>query len=387
MNEFFEFVQAKAAALAPSVEWANVAMAVIAGALTWLALSTALRVARNRLSRVASGTRTRLDDGLVRVLDSTSGMLLMLVGVLVTVGLLPLSDRWHDAVSHLWFAVAVLQVALWAQRAIRLLLQASHDRQRPGEAMSVSTTVLGWALRVVLWLVVVLAVLSNMGVNITAFIASLGIGGIAIALAVQNILGDLFASLAIAVDKPFEVGDAISVGDVNGTVEKVGLKTTRIRSLSGEQVVMSNAEMLNQVVRNFKRLEMRRVVFAFGLTYDATADQLAEVPEMVRGLVEADPKLEFLRAHFKGFGDSSLDFEVVYRVKNNSFDDYMDCQQALNLALMRALAERGLEFAFPTRTIHVVAPAPAVDAKDGEQQPQPQPQPQLLPQPVAPAHG
>ncbi|RZJ82765.1 MAG: mechanosensitive ion channel family protein, partial [Massilia sp.] len=251
------------------------------------------------------------------------------------------------------------QLGLWGQQAVSLML--AHHAQRHaaensnGSALSASATLLGWGLRGLLWVVIVLAVLSNVGVNITAFVASLGIGGVAIALAVQNILGDLFASLSIAVDKPFEVGDSIAVDNVSGTVERVGLKTTRIRSLGGEQIVMSNAELLKRTVSNYKRQQNRRVSFGFGITYDATADQVAQIPQVVKQLIEADPQLEFLRAHFKSFGESSLDFEVVYRVMDPSYDIFMDRQQALNLGLMREFEKLGVSFAFPTRTVHVMA--------------------------------
>lgn len=345
--------------LFPGVAWADVALALAAGVLAYVALSTGLRLAVQRLETLSRRTRTHLDDSLLQLLSRTSRLLMGLVAVLVAVGMLPLDERWHSRVSQLWFAVVALQLGLWGQQAVGMVLRAHHGKQSPGTALSASGTLLGWGLRGMLWLVVVMAILSNLGVNITAFVASLGIGGIAIALAVQNILGDLFASLAIAVDKPFEVGDAITVGTVSGTVEKVGLKTTRIRSIGGEQVVMSNAELLRQTVANFKRLQTRRVVFAFGITYDASADQVAEVPDIVRGIIEDDPKLQFQRAHFKSFGESSLDFEVVYRVMDPSFDVYMDRQQAVNLALMRALKARGIEFAFPTRTVNLVSPVGA----------------------------
>lgn len=345
---------ARAAAAWPDVSWPEVLPAVLAAALTIVALKGALVLSVRRLKLLSQRTRTTLDDGLVAVLMRTRSAVIWAVGLLVGLSMLPLDDRWHGRVSQLWFAVVALQLGLWVQQALSQLLAAQQLRQGGGTAPSASTTLLGWALRAALWAVILLAVLSNLGVNITAFVASLGIGGIALALAVQNILGDLFASLAIAVDKPFEVGDSITVGDVTGTVERVGLKTTRIRSLGGEQVVMSNAELLKRTVANFKRLQTRRVLFSFGITYDASADEVAAVPPLVRQLIEADPQLEFARAHFKGFGSNSLDFEVVYRVKDAGYDVYMDRQQALYLALMRALRERGIRLAFPATTVNVV---------------------------------
>jgi small-conductance mechanosensitive channel len=350
----------RASAAWPDVGWTEVLPAVLAGLVTIIVLRGGLMLALQRLRALSRRTASMVDDAMVRVLEGTNTALIWVVGLLVGLGLLPLDARWHDRVSQLWFAVVALQIGLWGQRAIALLLEAQQRRAATssnGSALSATATLMGWGLRGALWAIVLLAVLSNMGVNITAFVASLGIGGIAIALAVQNILGDLFASLAIAVDKPFEVGDSITVGDVTGTVERVGLKTTRIRALGGEQIVMSNAELLKRTVANFKRLQTRRVLLGFGITTDASADEVAAVPPLVKSLIEADAKLEFVRAHFKGFGDSSLDFEVVYRVRDPDYEVYMDRQQALHLALMRALAERGLRLAFTTPMLNVVSAA------------------------------
>jgi small-conductance mechanosensitive channel len=229
---------------------------------------------------------------------------------------------------------------------------------------TVSATLIGWALQTALWTMVGLAVLSNLGFNITAFIASLGIGGIAVALAAQNILGDLFASVSIALDKPFEVGDAIASGSVSGTVEHVGLKTTRLRSPSGEQIVVSNTELIKDSLKNYKRMQTRRIEFKFGITYDATPEQAAAVPGIVRRVIEAQPQVKFDRAHFTSFGESSLDYVVVYIMQTADYGVYMDTQQAVNIALMREFAAIGVEFAFPTRTV-VLAQA----------QPEPAPQP------------
>ena len=361
---------ARAEAAWPDVGWNELLPALLAGLMTILVLRVGLGLVVRRLRALSARTRTTVDDHLVGVLERTNGLLIWILGALVALKMLPLDDRWHDRVGQLWFAVVALQIGLWAQEAVARLLGAYQQRHGGGAALSASATLLGWGVRGAVWIVVVLAVLSNLGVNITAFVASLGIGGIAVALAVQNILSDLFASLAIAVDKPFEVGDSITVGDVTGTVERVGLKTTRIRSLGGEQIVMSNAELLKRTVANFKRLQTRRVLFSFGVTYDASADDVAAVPPLVKDLIEADPLLAFVRAHFKGFGENALNFEVVYRVQDPSYDVYMDRQQALNLALMRALQARGIRFAYVSNTLQVVGlpgttrPGPRPDAPD-----------------------
>ena len=294
---------------------------------------------------------------LVDVLRGTNRWLLVLVSLLVGLSLLDLPDRWAGRVSQLWFIALALQVGLWVNRIIDVGLRRYAVRQAgavasgSGPSVSAAATLMSWGFRTLLWAVVVLAMMSNLGVNITAFVASLGVGGIAVALAAQSLLGDLFASVAIAVDKPFEVGDFITLGGVAGTVENVGVKTTRIRSLGGEQVVMSNTELLKQTVSNYKRLRTRRIVFGFGVVYGVTPEQAEAVPGIVKEIVQASDRLRFDRAHLKGFGDSSLDYEVVYTVLDPEYNLYMDEQQRINLALIRAFAERGIGFAFPTRTV------------------------------------
>jgi small-conductance mechanosensitive channel len=339
------------------VSLASLALGIGAAMLAYVLMSLALRIALSHLTRVAERTTNRADDMLVEVLAGTNRWLLALVAILVGVGMLDLPDRWSSRVGQLWFIALALQVALWANRCVSIGLRrhALKHAATPSATVGAAATLVSWGLRTLLWAIVLLAMLSNLGVNITAFIASLGVGGIAVALAAQNILGDLFASVAIAADKPFEVGDFIVLGSVAGTVELVGVKTTRIRSLGGEQIVMSNTELLKQTVSNYKRLRERRIVFGFGVSYDTSAEQAEEIPLIVRRLVEQSPRLRFDRAHFKAFGASSLDSEVVYIVLDPAYGVYMDEQQRINLALMRELGERGIGFAFPTQTLHVAS--------------------------------
>lgn len=347
------------------MEAGEVALAIAVALLAYAAMSLGLRLARNRLARLALHTRTRADDALVEVLSGTQQVLLALVAVLIGAGLLDLPARWQSRIGHLWFVVLALQAGLWASKLIGILVRhpLAHTPGGTGpQSLSAAATLLSWGLRTLLWSMVLLGMLANLGVNITAFVASLGVGGIAVALAVQSILSDLFASLSIAIDKPFEVGDFIVLGAVAGTVERVGVKTTRIRSLGGEQVVMGNTELLKQTISNFKRLQERRIVFGFGLAYDTPAEALAAVPPIVKALVAQSERLRFDRAHFKGFGESSLDFEVVYIVLSADYNVYMDEQQRINLGLLHALAERGIDFAFPTRVVQVQGLPAAVQA-------------------------
>ncbi len=322
-----------------------------------------LHLAQRALDRAAALRPGVVISAMADIVRGTSRWLIALTALLIGVGTLALPMTWSAQLGHLWFLTVVLQFALWCNRAIAIALdhyfsRSGGDSARLAQA-SAASTLLTWALHTALWSIVLLAILSNVGVNITAFVASLGVGGIAIALAAQNILGDLFASLAIAVDKPFEVGDSIGVGAVSGTVERIGLKTTRIRSASGEQVVMSNTDLLKQTIRNFRRLQTRRIVYAVGISYDATPEQVEAIPKILQRLVEADANLRFDRAHLSAFGESSINFECVFHVQTPDYRVYMDSQQAIGIALMREFARLGVSFAFPSRTVYLA------NARDG----------------------
>ena len=335
----------------------DLALAVAAALVAYLAMRLVLRYVIGRTRQLAQRTSNHVDDMVVEVLGSTNRVFLLLAAVLVGVGMLDLTERWNQRVGQLWFIALALQTGLWFTKAISLGLRRYEARHSSSgmTQVSASAVLLSWSLRTVLWAVVLLAMLSNLGVNITAFVASLGVGGIAIALAVQNILGDLFASLSIAVDKPFEVGDAIGIGDLSGTVQHIGLKTTRLRSLTGEQIVISNTDLLKQIVKNYRRMEERRIAFKFGMSYRSDPEKLEAIPGIVKRLIESRPKLRLDRVHFQAFGESSLDFEVVYFVTTPDYGLYMDEQQRLNLQMMREFDALGVEFAIPTRGVYVMS--------------------------------
>lgn len=201
----------------------------------------------------------------------------------------------------------------------------------------------------------------------TALVAGLGVGGIAVALAAQNILGDLFASLTIVFDKPFLIGDFIIVGEHLGTVEHIGLKTTRLRSLTGEQLVFSNTDLLNSRIRNFKRMQERRIVFTIGVSYGTPYHAIAAIPGIIRNIVEDTAQVRFDRAHFKEYGTYSLNFEVVYWVLSPEFALYMDIQQQINLEIFRRFEEEGIQFALPMQNLYLrngsfTAPATGKDS-------------------------
>lgn len=209
------------------------------------------------------------------------------------------------------------------------------------------------ATQAVFIVVLILIGLSNLGINISALLAGLGVGGIAVALAAQNVLGDLLASLSIVLDKPFVVGDFIIAGTEMGTVEQIGIKTTRLRSLSGEEVVLSNKDLLESRIRNYKRMWQRRVVQKFRVIYSTPAPVLEQIPGWVKEIIGRYDKLRFDRCHFANYGASSLDFEFVFFVLDSDYNVFMDFQQKVLLDIFRKFAENGVEFAFPTQSIYV----------------------------------
>jgi small-conductance mechanosensitive channel len=216
-----------------------------------------------------------------------------------------------------------------------------------------SLKVLSVALRLALWSVIVLLALQNLGVDVTALVATLGVGGVAVALAAQGILGDVFASIFMVIDKPFVLGDFLIVGDFLGSVEDIGMRTTRIRSLSGEQLIFSNNDLLRTRIRNYGRMYERRVVFSLGVTYQTPRTKLEAIPGIIREAIEAQDKTRFDRAHFQKYGDFALVFESVYYVLEPDYTLYMDIQQAINLRVHRRFEEEGIEFAYPTQTLFV----------------------------------
>ena len=317
---------------------------------------------RGRLSRQGTEEHAKATHLILRVVASTNVLALFALSLLLGVKLLELPPSWSAAIAQLWFVAVVIQVASWLNTAISFLLERYRERH-PGTNL-VTLTLIGYALRTVLWAVAGLAILDNLGVNITAFIASLGIGGVAVALAAQVVLGDLFASAAIGLDKPFEAGDFVVVGNIAGTIEYVGLKTTRIRSLGGEQIVCSNTELLKQTIQNYKRMDLRRVAFRFIVAYGATAEQVVAIDRAVRDHIDGVELAKFDRAHLLQFSERGLEFEVVYYVLSADYNVYMDIQQDINLAIMRAVHGQGLEFGRGEMRVHYPAGSPGADADD-----------------------
>lgn len=340
-------------------DWA-LFLAIALGAL--LALAVLRFWVLHVLKKLSARTATVLDDIAVEVVDSTRLWLLAPVALYAGASVLDLPSRLDRLAGAVAVVAATVQAALWINRFIHAWLERRIAQLRGGNGETITVlSMIGFAGQVLIWVMLLLLMLDQLNFNITALVAGLGVGGVAVALAVQNILGDLFASLSIVLDKPFVVGDFIVVDNLRGTVERVGIKTTRVRSLDGELMVFSNTDLLKSRIRNFKRMSDRRVEFTLGVTYGTPLDKLRRIPQWLREIVKAQPKTRFDRAHFKQYGEWALVFEVVYYVLDSDYSVYMDVQQAINLALFERLEREGVEFAEPTHTVRV-KPGRALEA-------------------------
>ena len=305
-----------------------------------------------RLSKLAESTETQIDDLLLDILSGTKHFFLVIVSVYVGSNIFVLQPNILRIWDKIFLIVLIIQIALWVGRGINFLISLYVKKRMTDDAASATTiSVLGFISKLILWSIALLLLLDNLGVNITSLVAGLGIGGIAVALAVQNVLGDLFASLSIVIDKPFVIGDFIVIDGLKGTVEHIGLKTTHLRSLGGEQLIFANNDLLKSRIQNYKRMVERRVVFNFGVIYQITPEKLLLINSIIREIIIKQDQVRFDRVHFKEYGDSALNFEVVYFVQNQDYNFYMDVQQAINLEMFRRFQQEGIEFAYPTRTL------------------------------------
>jgi small-conductance mechanosensitive channel len=327
-----------------------IGIALLIPALFGLVRGVVLR----RMKRIASKTQTRADDLVYALVRDIRSWLVILVGLYIGQLGLVLDERIHGVIR--WLAVGAVAVQLIISSRLvvdyalsRIARGSRGEDGAPDATVSSSLGVVRFLVMVTLGLAIILLALDNLGIKVTPLLTGLGIGGIAVALAVQNVLGDVFASLSIVLDKPFVVGDFIVVDDKKGTVERIGIKTTRLRALSGEQLVFSNSELLAARLHNFRRMQERRMVFAVGVIYETPVALVREIPAILRGAIESVEKTRFDRCHFKSFGAYSLDYEAVYFVLGPDYNLSMDIQQAVNLAIMERFAEKGIEFAYPTQ--------------------------------------
>ncbi len=318
----------------------------------FLGLRILLFLLKNRLDVFSKRTKTQADDVLSLALHhihraDCAGIALFLALQTLTfnavVGRM-ISIAFIALLTYIAINFGSLLMTSFLQRTV------SSETHQNSTSIVVNLIIIG---KVLLWIFGIFIVLSNAGVNITSLVAGLGIGGVAVALALQSILSDLFASFAIHIDKPFLIGDFIIVGDKMGVVEKIGIKTTRIRALQGEEIVFANKQLTDAQVQNFKKMRERRVVFSVGVLYETSQELLEQIPTMLRAAIESQQMVRFDRAHFARFDNSALTFEMVYYVLSDDYNTYMDVQQQINFDILKAFSRAHISMAYPTQTVYL----------------------------------
>ncbi len=330
-------------------EFATAAVALIGFLLVFKIFQS---IILNRLKSFAGRTKTDFDDAFVEIIQTLRPPFYSFLALYLSLLFLSV----HPALQKGIEIILLVWVVYLAAKAVQILIDRMtrvHLREEEGRATKSAIHAISIIAKIVLWSFGALLVLSNLGIDITSLIAGLGIGGIAIALALQNVLGDLFSSFSIYFDKPFIEGDFIIVGEHMGVVKKIGIKTTRIQALQGEEIVVSNKELTTARVQNFKKLHERRVVVSFGVVYQTPIEKVKAIPGMVREIIEGIEKARFDRAHFHKFDDSALSFEVVYYVQSSEYNTYMDINQDIHFQIKEAFERESIEMAYPTQTIYL----------------------------------
>ena len=342
-----------------TVEGYLVSAAIFLGVLVALPIGKAiiLRHLRALSQRTANDFDDLLHDLLRRIVGSWVYLCTALYFGILSLTLPASLGRLLQGLFVIILTIKIAQVLQGiAAYGIRKWTEQTAKEDPTSVAMLKNVT---WLVRLVIWAAMLLFIFDNLGINVTAFVASLGVGGVAVALAAQSVLGDAFSSFAIFMDKPFQVGDFIIVGDLLGTVEHVGFKTTRIRSLGGEELIFSNSDLTSSRIKNYKRMRERRVVFNVGVTYQTPVEKVKAIPPMIKRVIEEHQHARFDRAHFKSFGDFALIYEIVLYVLRPDYNTYMDLQQSINFRMIEEFQKAGIEFAYPTQQLYVTTNEPA----------------------------
>lgn len=302
-----------------------------------------------KLRLAVKSTHNSIDDVLIAIVESIDRWTHITVSSFVATRGLQLPEGVHIGIMAVMLAFLVRQAVKVVDVGItRSATRHSDDKKHVSQVGLVKTIA-----KAIVWSVGLLLIMANVGIDVTSLVAGLGVGGIAIALALQNILGDVFSSLAIYFDKPFTVGDFIIVGTEMGTVKKVGIKTTRIRSLTGEELVIPNVDLTQARIQNFKKLKERRAVISLGVSYDTDQGLLQKLPEWIQQIVEKHEHIKFDRAHLKNLGNSAIEYEIVYQVMDPDYGVYMDIQQSIILEILALCQKKQIEIAYPTQTVFV----------------------------------
>ena len=329
----------------------------VAGVIA-LAVMTALwfvrRVLRAQYELLAATPQDELLEMPLKVASRTATLFILIAAIFAGLQVITLPPKLTRLTLTIFTIAAFWQTGIWATTAVLASLERrAHREMSVNRAAAGTIGILGFMARVTIWALVLMLTLDNLGIEIKPLLASLGIGGIAVALAAQNVLGDLFASLAITLDRPFVVGDALAVDNFSGTVEYIGVKSTRLRGTDGEQIIMPNANLMNSRMRNNSRLRERRVVFSISLSQETPTAKLMKIPPMMRSLIEAQKDTRFDRAHFAKITAASFDFEAVYFVTVADYGRYMDIQQTINIKLLEALEADDISVAQPMQMLRL----------------------------------
>lgn len=308
------------------------------------------------LLKWAEKTKTTLDDEILKNIKKPIYFFIILIGLYYSIKALSILKPYSSIIDDIFSLLEIVLIAFVITRITNVLLAWYAERRAKEKASEHLIFVLKNIVKGIVALFALLSLLTAWGVDLSGAIVGLGVSGIVIGFALQNVLADFFSAFSIYFDRPFEVGDFIIVGDYAGTVTKITLKSTRIKLLQGEELVVPNKELTSTSVRNFKKMRKRRVVFTFGVTYDTPLEKLKKIPGIIEDIINHD-KLEHVdkldRVHFTEFGDFSLNFEVVYYLNTKDYIKYRDTQQAINFAIKEAFEKEGIEMAFPTQTIYL----------------------------------
>jgi len=321
--------------------------------LSILIINIVLRCLIKRLKKFAEKTVFTIDDFLITVIEKVCIPFLYLFAVYVCLKALVFPPIIEKVLNYSGLAIILMFSARFIIMLIGYGLKTYLTKRGEDATLEKSLKGILIVVRILVWAGVLIFFLDNLGIEITAVVASLGIGGVAVALAAQAVLKDLFSYFSIIFDQPFKVGDFLIIDDYLGTIEYIGIKTTRIRSLGGEMLIFSNSDLTDSRVRNYKLMERRRVVFKLGVTYQTSLERLKEIPKIIENIVKTTKDTVFDRAHFFSYGDFSLIFEVVYYVLGADYNKYMDIQQEINFHIKEEFEKRGIEFAYPTQTLYI----------------------------------
>lgn len=305
------------------------------------------------LKLLAKKSKTHLDDLAIKLFDDIHWPFYVFIAFYSGFLFLDFGEAFNKALNYLILIIIIYYAIKLAQNLVDYMIQRFIDKKYKQEnrAPDPIITFLGLTIKISFWIVAFIFLISNLGFNITSLVAGMGIGGIAIALALQSILGDIFSSVSIYFDKPFQIGEFIIVGEHMGVVKKIGIKSTRIASLSGEEIIISNKELTTARVKNYKRMEQRRIVFGLGLTYQTSLKNIKAAKEIIIDVIKKVEGVRVDRVHFKEYGAFSLNFEAVYYVENGDYAKYMNAQETINFAIKERFEKEGIEFAYPTQTV------------------------------------